>query len=301
MFEIIQKRKIWFTLSSILVIGSLVIISTMGLKLGLDFTGGSLLEIETQDSLELATVERMVNEAVPSLEEVKVQSGGDNRFLIRTAPLTEDQHLNILSKLRGEGSVDELRFESVGPTLGQELKDKAFTALIVAAIVIILYVAWSFRHVSEAVSSWKYGLGAIIALAHDIIIVTGVFAVFSHYLNYQVDGLFVTALLVILGYSVNDTIVVYDRVRENVLAQQEKKGKKKFTFEELVNNSVNQTIVRSINTSLTTLLVLFTLFFFGGSSIKGFILALIIGILIGTYSSIFLASPILVWWEGKKK
>lgn len=301
MFNIIQKRKIWFTISSVLVIGSILVISTLGLKFGLDFTGGTLIEVETQEKLEITTVERIIYEAIPTLEEVKVQEAGNNRFLIRLAPLTEEEHKAILTGLRGETSLEELRFELVGPTLGQELKDKAITALIVAAVVIIFYIAWSFRHVSESVSSWKYGLGAIIALVHDILIVTGVFTVFSHYYSYQVDGLFVTALLVILGYSVNDTIVVYDRVRENVLIQQEKKGKKKFTFEELVEHSVNQTILRSINTSVTTLLVLFTLFFFGGESIKGFILALIIGIIIGTYSSIFLASPILVWWESRRK
>lgn len=301
MINIIQKRKAWFTLSTVLVIGSVIVMSVMGLKLGLDFTGGSLLEVSVSENVDVPVLEAAVIEAMPSLAEVKVQSGGDHRFLIRTAPLTETEHQALLGSLRSSYGAEELRFESVGPTLGQELKEKAVTALVVASIVIILYVAWSFRHVSEAVSSWKYGLAAIIALVHDIVITTGIFSIFTHYGGYQVDGLFITALLVILGYSVNDTIVVFDRIRENVLLQQQRKISKSTTFETLVNDSINQTIVRSINTSLTTLLVLLTLFFFGGESIKGFILTLIIGILIGTYSSIFLASPILVWWEGKKK
>jgi len=298
MFNIIPKRKIWFTISSILVVGSLLAIFVNGLKLGIDFTGGSLLEIKLADSAaKTSAVEASILDALPSLEEIKVQSSGAAQFIVRTKELSEPEHQLVLESLTEFGEVDELRFESIGPTLGQELKDKAITALIVASIVIILYIAWSFRKVLEPIQSWKYGVGAIAALVHDVIITTGIFSFFTHYGNYQVDALFITALLVVLGYSVNDTIVVYDRIRENVLNKHIKH------FEDLVNQSVNETITRSINTSLTTLLVLLTLFFFGGASIQGFILALIIGVVIGTYSSIFLASPVLVVWAqyGKRK
>jgi len=298
MIRIIHNRKIWFSLSGLLVLGSVVLILTVGLSLGIDFTGGSLLEIRLADTQEnISQIESSISKAITNLPEVKIQSSGEAQYFIRTRELTEAEHQLALSSFEEFGRVDELRFESIGPTLGTELKDKAITALIVASLVIVAYIAWSFRKVSVPVQSWKYGLGAIIALIHDVLIVTGVYTVFTLFTDYQVDALFVTALLVVLGYSVNDTIVVYDRIRENVLAQKIRH------FEELVNHSVNQTISRSINTSLTTLLVLLTLFFYGGASIKGFILALIIGILIGTYSSIFLASPLLVVWEriGKRE
>ena len=292
MVKIIQKRKIWFTISTILVLGSILAIYINGLKLGIDFTGGSLLEVRLIDTTaQSSAVEASVLSALPELDEIKVQSSGTAQFIVRTKELSQSEHQLILGSMLAEfGEVDELRFESIGPTLGAELKDKAITALIVASIVIILYIAWSFRKVLEPVQSWKYGVGAIVALVHDVVITTGVYSFFTHFGNYQVDGLFITALLVVLGYSVNDTIVVYDRVRENVL------NKKIKHFEELVNQSVNDTITRSINTSLTTLLVLLSLFFLGGASIHGFVLALIIGVVIGTYSSIFLASPILVVW-----
>lgn len=295
MINIIPKRKIWFSISTVLVVLSVLYISISGLRLGIDFTGGSLLEISVDETVALSDIEFSVTSSVSDDIEVKVQSSGENQYLIRTQELTEEQHQAILFKLSQLSDIEELRFESVGPTLGSELKSKAIESLIVAAGVIILYIAWSFRKVSEdnnaGPSSWKYGIGAIIALVHDVVIVTGAYALISTYTQYQVDALFVTALLVVLGYSVNDTIVVYDRIRENVIESKTK------NFAELVNKSVNETITRSINTSLTTLLVLATLFFFGGSTIQGFILSLIIGIAIGTYSSIFLASPVLVVWQ----
>lgn len=304
--NIIGSRKIWFGLSSILVIGSLLSIFIGGLKLGIDFTGGSLMEIQTTDqntTVSATYLEELISTNVPEVPELKIQSTseeaageGVSSYLIRTSPLTEDQHQQILHALEGGISdVSELRFESVGPTIGLELRDKAFEALIVAIIVIILYIAWSFRKVSEPVASWKYGLSAIVALIHDVVIVTGVFALISRVSDFQIDALFVTALLVTLGYSVNDTIVVFDRIRENVLRAHIS------SFETLVNKSVNETISRSINTSLTTLLVLLTMYFFGGASIQGFVLTLVLGIVIGTYSSIFLASPILVTWEKLRK
>lgn len=296
MFNIIQKRKIWFSISAVLVIASLLFIGINGLRLGIDFTGGSLIEVKiTGESVSNAGIEELVIAGLSEDAEVKVQSSGIDEYLIRTGALSESEHQKIMASLRELGQIEELRFESIGPTLGAELKDKAFTALIVASIVIILYIAWSFRKVAEPVQSWKYGIGAIIALVHDVVIVTGVYVLISTFTNYQIDALFVTALLVVLGYSVNDTIVVYDRVRENVLAKNIKH------FETLVNKSVNETITRSINTSLTTLLVLLSLFFFGGDSISGFVVALMIGVLIGTYSSIFIASPVLVVFEELAK
>jgi preprotein translocase subunit SecF len=192
-------------------------------------------------------------------------------------------------------NVIELRYDSVGPSIGAELKSKSFSATIIVLIAIVLYIAWAFRQVSKPVASWKYGLSAIIALFHDVLITLGVFAVLGEFYNVEINTAFVAAILTVLGYSVNDTIVVFDRVRENLPRSEE-------DFENTVNTSVNQTITRSINTSLTTLLVLVSIIIFGGESIRSFVLALSIGVFVGTYSSIFLASPVLVMWEkfGRK-
>ena len=201
---------------------------------------------------------------------------------------------DLAQSLNPEGYVDELRFESVGPSIGQELKTKAVYAVVIALVAIILYIAWAFSKVSKPVASWKYGLTAIIALAHNIIIVLGVFAVLGRFFDVEVNTPFVAAILTILGYSVNDTIVVFDRIRENLPKSDE-------DFETTVNLSVNQSLSRSINTSATTLIVLLSVLFLGGATIQAFMLALSIGVFVGTYSSLFLASPLLVVWEKFKK
>ncbi len=229
-----------------------------------------------------------------NLEEVKVQPAGENGLIIRTRTLTEEEHQKLLQwfkKNYQHVGLTENRFESIGPIIGQELKDKAVVAIIIVLITIVLYVAYAFRKVSRPVASWKYGLAAIVALAHDVLIVVGVFVVLGRLMNVEVGILFVTALLTVLGYSVNDTIVVFDRIRENLIYRPRE------TFVETVNQSVNETMLRSINTSLTTLLVLLAVFFFGGATIKYFVLALIVGTMAGTYSSIFIASPLLVTWH----
>ena len=193
-----------------------------------------------------------------------------------------------------DSTVEELRFEAVGPSIGKELANNARTSIIIVILSIIAYVAWAFRHVSRPVASWKYGLAAVIALVHDVIIVIGVFSVLGHFYGIEVNSAFVAALLTVLGYSVNDTIVVFDRVRERLPKSTE-------NFEGTINTSLNQTIVRSINTSLTVLFALLAIIIYGGESIRYFALALFIGIFFGTYSSIFLASPLLLWFEKLKK
>ena len=311
MIKLIQNRNKFFIFSGVLVIASIVALLIWGLNPGIDFTGGSFLELEVKNAEFTAQqVTQAITNKIVDIGEVKVQPT-DKGFFIRTRDLTEDEHQRVLASIKTinvqenkntekiikkqSTEIIEKRFESIGPVIGQELKSKTVWAIGIALIVIVLFVAWSFRKVSKPVASWKYGIGAIIALAHDILIVTGVFAVLGHFLGYEVGILFVTALLTILGYSVNDTIVVYDRTRENLIyAPQD-------TFEETVNKSVNETIGRSINTSITTLLVLFALYFFGGTSISQFVLALMIGTAIGAYSSIFIASPLLVVWQKLKK
>ena len=303
MFNIIGKRKYWFSLSAILVIVSLFSIALWGLNLGIDFTGGALLEIKISGTdIPVEQIQATLDEQ--GILSSAIQPTDDGVWLIRTENINEEVHQSILNGLQqvviassanGEGIVTELRFESIGPTIGKELKGKAITSIIVVLIAIVIYIALAFRKVSFPVESWKYGLSAIIALAHDILITLGLFSVLGHFLNYQVDSLIITALLTIMGFSVHDTIVTFDRTRENLFKTHN------LTFAEVVNNSINETIIRSLNTSLTTLLILLSVYLFGGASISQFILALLFGIIIGTYSSIFLASPLLMVWYKMKK
>ena len=296
MYQIIQKRKIWLTISSILVGLSVAAIITCGLNFGIDFTGGSLLEVKFENTR--PAINEM-HEALNDLElgSLIIQPSGDNGVILRFQDISEEKHQAILGRIENisgeEKSVEELRFDSVGPSIGEELKRKSLTAIIIVLIAIVSYIAWTFRKVSKPVASWKYGLTAIIALFHDVIIAVGIFAVLGKFLGVEINTPFVAAILTVLGYSVNDTIVVFDRIRENLPKSEE-------DFESTINTSVNQTITRSINTSITTLLVLLSIVFFGGSTIRDFVLALSIGAFIGTYSSIFLASPILVVWEKIK-
>jgi preprotein translocase subunit SecF len=299
MYNIIPKRKIWLSISTVLVVLSIVCISIFGLNLGIDFTGGSLLEIKfLQERPSVDEVRSVIGEI--GLEgDVLVQETGDSNMIVRFQVVEEGTHLQISDKLAQTypENFQEERFESIGPSIGQELKKKALYAILLVIIAIVFYVGWAFRKVSWPVRSWKYGVIAIIALVHDIAIVLGIFAILGQFMSVEVGLPFVAALLTILGYSVNDSIVVFDRIRENL-------GRLvKTDFQNIVNRSVNETLTRSINTSLTTLAVLFMVFLFGGASIQFFVLALMIGILSGTYSSIFLASPLLVVFEklGKRK
>jgi len=297
MINIIQKRNIFFTISGILVIASIVSLLVWGLNLGIDFTGGSLLEISFSENRPESTA---VLDALSEVDlgEIRLQPTGFSEYIIRTRDLSEEEHQQVLAGLREVFQSQDLvenRFESIGPVIGQELQQKAIIAIAIALIVIILYIAYTFRKVSKPVASWKYGISAIIALGHDILIVTGIFALLGYLFEVEVGILFVTALLTVLGYSVNDTIVVFDRVRENLIYRP------KDTFVDTINHSVNETITRSINTSLTTLLVLLSLYFLGGTTIKEFVLVLILGTVFGTYSSIFIASPLLVVWNQLKK
>ena len=391
MIKIVQRRKIWFAFSAILISASIVVLSVWGLKLGIDFTGGTLMEFsfkeETLNSEE-------IKDALKDLDlgEVNIQFSGDDSVLLRFKDVDENTHQEIIKALdiailgedrkedgdnlewnvestedsesfedsesddnqndetgaenepisgikkamaadeveiidetneveesgievttdSGEevnieseeidlesaiaaneenSNIKEKRFDSIGPVIGNELKSTAVIAIVIALIAIVLYIGWAFRKVSRPVSSFKYGIIATITLFHDIIITLGVFAVLGHLYNIEIGIPFVAALLAILGYSVNDTIVVFDRTRENLI----RSGAD--DFENVVNKSVNETLIRSLNTSFTTLLVLATLYLFGGATIKYFVVALIVGISAGTYSSIFIASPLLVTWQ----
>jgi len=284
---IVKHRKIWYTISGLLVLVSLFSIFYFGLNLSIEFTGGSLLEAEYQNSRpETAIIQNKISEL--KLGNISIQPTGEKGVIIRSKNLTEEEHQALLEKISSTGSFNEIHFDSIGPTIGKELTQKSIYAVILVAVMIILYIALAFRKAGKPVSSFKYGLMAVAALIHDVTAPIGIFAVLGKYFGVQIDILFVTAILTVLGFSVHDTIVVFDRIRENL---RKNIGK---DFEETVGLSINQTITRSINTSLTVIFVLLALFFFGGETIKYFSLALIIGVFFGTYSSIFLASPLLV-------
>ena len=284
---IIKHRKIWYAFSLLIIIASLFSIFKFGLKQGIDFTGGALLEVEYAAKPDVIAIKQKIEGL--SLGNAVVQPSGEKNIIIRTRDLSEGEHQKVLSAVLSFGEGKEIRFDSIGPVIGKELKKKSVTAMILVIVMIILYIAFAFRKVSQPVNSFYYGLMAVVALIHDVTLPAGVFAALGHYYGVEVDTLFVTALLTVLGFSVHDTIVVFDRIRENL-----KNNGSKNNFETVVGASVKQTIGRSINTSLTVILVLLAIFFLGGESTKYFSLALLIGVSIGTYSSIFLASPLLV-------
>jgi len=262
-----------------------------GLHFGIDFRGGSLIEIDFLNGRpEASAIKSKI--AALDLGEAAVQPVGDNGVIIRMKDLDEAAYQKVLQSLNTLSPIEEKRFDSVGPVIGGELKQRAYLAISLVLILIIIYIALAFRKVSRPVASWKYGVAAVIALFHDVSIPTGIFSILGHYFGVEIDLLFITGLLTILGFSVHDTIVVFDRIRENL-----RKGMGK-SFEETVNISINQTITRSINTSLTVFLTLLAIYIFGGASTKYFALLLMLGIFFGTYSSIFVASSILVSWEA---
>lgn len=332
MINIIEKRNIPFFISGALVTASVVMLAIFGLKPGIDFTGGTLIQLRfTHERPQLSEMQEVMDDL--DFGDIQVQPTDEKSYLLKMRFITENEHQQILVSVRDRFAVDgepvpvdlvidaktgeqtivptdggidvsadssaapgilEDRVETIGPTISGELTKQSWQAAIAVIFAIVLFIAYSFRKVSKAVSSWKFGVTAVVALIHDVTITMGVFALLGAYMGVEVGTPFVVALLTILGYSVNDTIVVFDRIREKLV----KEGSGRLA--ETVNAAINETIPRSINTSLTVLLVLSTLFLFGGDSIKYFAFALIVGITFGTYSSIFLASPLLVEWQKRK-
>ncbi len=284
--NIIKYRYIWYSISAAVIGACLFALLSFGLKQSIDFAGGSLLSVRYEGERPGAMeVEQSLTDL--DLGEIVVQPMGETDMNFRMRSLKEDEHQLILSRLQESyGEIIELRFDSIGPVIGRELKSNSITALIIVFIAILLFMGWTFRKVSIPVASWKYGLVTVFAAFHDVIIPIGVFAFLGKFYGVEIGTSFIAAILTVMGYSINDTIVVFDRVRENL---QKTSG----TFVEIVNKSLNQTILRSINTTFTTLLALVAVYLFGGESIKDFALTLIVGILAGTYSSIFIASPLL--------
>jgi len=286
MIQFTKYRKFFYLFSIILVLASLVSVFLFGLKLGIEFTGGSLIELKFEKQPAGDEVKQKLADL--NLGEIFVQNLAENRVLLRLKEIDEATHQEVLKKLEGS---QELSFEAIGPVIGQELRNKTIIAVGLALLAITLYIAFAFRKVSGRVSSFQYGLASLLALFHDVLIPVGIFALLGRYLNIEIDISFVAALLTVLGFSVHDTIVVFDRVRENLLKRSS------LSFEETVNLSLNQTLGRSVNTVLTVLFTLVAVYLFGGESVKTFALALIVGIVSGAYSSIFIASQLLVSWK----
>lgn len=287
---IIKYRAIYILFSSIAIIASVVILFVFGIKPGIDFTGGSILEVEYKEERPAnAQISEKLKEL--NLGNTVIQMAGEKEVLIRMGDINEETHQEILSLLREESEVEEKRFESIGPVIGKELKDKTKIVVILSLLSMIAYIAIAFNKIKKPISSWIYGIISVFALFYDSLISLAVFSVLGYLYGVEISIPVVTAFLAVLGYSINNTVVVFDRVRENLIRQ-------KGTFEEVVTESIKQTFVRQINTSLTTLFVAFSIFFFGGETLKYFSLVLILGIFAGTYSSIFLVGPLLVFWKG---
>ncbi len=295
---VIKHKNLFFALSAIFVVASIVAISMWGLRPGVDFTGGAVVEVSYASSTP-STEAISTALATAGFEDSLIRTAGENGYNIRMRPLAEGDNATIVSTLSALGSGMQVeRVSSVGPTVGQELRKKTTIAIILVVLMIIFYIAFVFRKVAKPVSSWNYGLVAIVTLLHDVIIPTGVFAVLGHFAGLEADTLFVVAILTILGLSVNDTIVVFDRIRENLRVNGEKNINEQ--FDQTVGKSLEQTYVRSFNTSFTVILVLLVLFFLGGPTIHSFVLTLLVGQIAGTYSSIFIASPLLVVIGNRK-
>jgi preprotein translocase subunit SecF len=276
---------------------SVVALLLWGLKPGLDFTGGSLLEVEfagTQPTV------AEINEVFAQTDfgNLVIQPTGSNTIILRFQETSREKHNQAITALesleQAEAGLTEIRFESIGSSVGAELRSRAFWLVFFALLIIIIYITFAFRVVSKPVPSWKYGLISIVSLAHNILLTCGVFAVLGHFFGTEVNTTFIVALLTVLGYSINDAIVVFDRIRENL-------PKSHLNFEETVNDSLNQAFVRSVNATTTTVLALLSILIFGGESIKDFVLALVIGISCGAYSSLFLAAPLLVLTEKRQR
>ncbi|MCI5108268.1 MAG: protein translocase subunit SecF [Candidatus Pacebacteria bacterium] len=291
---VVEYKKLFTVLALVLVVLSVTSLFISGLNFSIDFTGGSVLEVSYDNRPEISEVEEIISNRTGG--DYMIRPVGENGYSIRIPFVSDEERQEISGELSLQGTgFHENKISSVGPVIGNELKNKAFVAIGIVVLVIVLFVAFSFRKVSEPVSAWWYGLIAIITLFHDVMIPVGIFSV----LQLDIDILFVTALLAILGYSVNDTIVVFDRIRENLKTNKELHVKE--SFKETVGKSLKSTFARSINTSMTTLIVLSALLIVTGTSIHNFIITLIIGVVAGTYSSIFLASPLLVMVNSRKR
>lgn len=299
MTDIIGKKKWFFIFSALVIIPGVISLVRFGIRPAIDFTGGTLLEVKISESKGIPQKDDLKKIAEEQqLEVATIAYTSDKTFLFRLKPIDKNQSQKLKDAVEQKyGDVSEVRFETVGPSIGRETEQNAIKAVLFASLAIIIYVALAFRKIPKPYSSLKFGVCAVVALLHDILLILGLFSIFGHFYKVEVDTLFITALLTIMGFSVHDTIVVFDRIRENL------KRMAGAPFAVVVNESIVQTMARSMSTSLTVLFTLLALLLFGGESTKWFIIALLIGVTSGTYSSVFNAAPLLVLWEelGKRK
>lgn len=313
---LITHKKIFLAISAFIMLGSVLLISTLGLNLGIDFTGGSLTEVSYQVAPDKTELEEQIN--TQDLGGISVRESvdetGRDAYLIRTRDLSEAERVELQSAVTALGEEGQVtRFTSIGPVIGQELRDKAVYAVLAVVSIIVIYVAFAFRGIGTPVSSWVYGVITVFVLVHDVLVPTALMSVLGYFVGVEVDVLFVTGILAVLGYSVNDTIVVFDRVRENLMQNRTEKRTKREEagimhedvtysltkpYSEIVGTSVKETLARSINTSLTTFVALVALYILGGSVTQTFALVLIVGIVAGTYSSICFATTLVVAYAG---
>lgn len=289
MFNTLKYYKFWFFVSGLILIFGIGSLSLFGLKLGIDFKGGTEIQLKFQKDFDVSSVQSVISKQ--GIGSFQTQTASDNNLIIKSASLSKEQHDKILEDLKQVGQFTEVHYDNIGPIVGKELSKNAFLQLLFVSLGIIFYIGYAFRKVTKPVTSWRFGGAALVALFHDLFFVLGIFSLLGHFRGVEVDTMFVTAMLTVLGFSVHDTIVVFDRIRENLKVFSGR------SIEYVVNHSIAQTIVRSLNTSLTVLFVLLSLLLFGGETIKYFVLALFIGVIVGTYSSIFIACPVLVLWQ----
>jgi preprotein translocase subunit SecF len=294
MIDIVSKRRIYFLISALMILPGVISLFVFGLRLSIDFTGGTRATLNFSKTVNQTTIEEA--KEVFAKEDIDVVSlrADNTKMIIQTKPLSKQESEKVFEELgKKTGDFKQEEIETIGPTIGSETTLNALKAIVIASVLIIIYIAYSFRSVPKPASSWRFGICAIIALIHDAIFVVGVFSLLGHFLGVEIDSLFVTAILTVIGFSVHDTIVVFDRIRENL------RHRIGTHFSVVVNDSILQTLVRSLNTSFTAILVLLTLLLFGGESLKWFIFALLIGLISGTYSSIFNAAQFLVVWQER--
>lgn len=298
--SLIKLSKVLIAISGVLVAASVVLLFVPGPKLSMEFTGGTLMNItlppgKTKAELQSALTSFRTADG-KSLGNTTISLTKEGGTLIRLRTLTNEEHLALLASLEQKiGAVREGQFTTIGPTVGETLKRRSLWALALASVGIVLYIAFAFYRVPRKLSPWRFGAFAVVAMIHDLLVTSGIFVILSHYTTFEFDTLFITALLTILGYSVNDTIVIFDRIRENVAF-----ADKREDFAITAERSLRETMVRTLNTSITTLITLVCLYFLGSESIRWFILALIIGICWGNYSSYFIATPLLVFLKKKE-
>lgn len=294
--DFLKPAKYFFVLSTVATVVSIGLLFYPGPVLSIEFTGGTRIELQIPAEKTVENLLSTLNSYKGAELSPQVNKMQNGNYMVRIKTIDDAMHKELLTHLETSlGTVQEAQYTTIGPTVGKSLKIRAFYAIIAASLGIILYLAFAFRKIPRRYSPWKFGIVAVATLLHDVMVTVGIMVIVSHKSSFEVDTLFVTALLTILGYSVNDTIIVFDRIRDNLFLEERKEG-----FAITANKSVGQTWKRSCYTSFSTLIMLFALFFLGSASIQWFVLTLIIGISLGTYSSIFVATPLLVYWNQKK-